>query len=231
MRNESLKQLPISKEKYHNKYFMKNTGIDLAKSIGEDFTGKKYVKKENENDVFVFIKDNSIIGVLKGTKKIKDVSSYYEKPVNWKNLKVDAELIIRVPEDQLTYTYKTKKTNRRTSPKEELLKRLEVYKREKYSNISLEKLEKMVLEISNAATLYSLELGENTELDKELKKEIWFYSNKTDALRILPDLIRAIQDIKKEEKDFFGYIEENIKKAKVQVFKISGIFKKYGYIK
>ena len=231
MRNESLKHLPISKRQYDNQYFMKNTGIDLAKSIGEDFTNKKYVKKENENDVFVFIRNNSIIGVLKGTKKIKDVSSYYEKPVNWKNLKVDAELIIRVPEDQLTYTYKTKKTNRRTSPKEELLKRLEVYKKEKYSKISIEDLEEMVLKISNAATLYSLELEENKEMDKELKKEIWFYSNKTDALRILPDLIRAIQDIKKEEIDYFGYMEENIKEAKVQAFKISGIFKKYGYIK
>ena len=144
---------------------------------------------------------------------------------------MDAELIIRVPEDQLTYTYKTKKTNRRTSPKEELLKRLEVYKKEKYSKISIKDLEEMVLKISNAATLYSLELEENKEMDKELKKEIWFYSNKTDALRILPDLIRAIQDIKKEEIDYFGYMEENIKEAKVQAFKISGIFKKYGYIK
>ena len=231
MRNESLKKLPISKEKYQNKRFMENTGINLAKSIGEDFTNKKYVKKENENDVFVFIKNDSIIGILKGTKKIKDVSSYYEKPVNWKNLKVDAELIIRIPQDQLTYVKKRKINTKTSSPKQELLKRLEVYKKEKYSKISIEDLEKMVLEISNAATLYSLELEENKEMEKELKKEIWFYSNKTDVLRVLPDLIRAIQDIKKEEKDCFGYMEENIKEAKVQAFKISGIFKKYGYIK
>ena len=231
MRNESLKKLPISKEKYQNKRFMENTGINLAKSIGEDFTNKKYVKKENENDVFVFIKNDSIIGILKGTKKIKDVSSYYENPVNWKNLKLDAELIIRIPQDQLTYVKKRKINTKTSSPKQELLKRLEVYKKEKYSKISIEDLEKMVLEISNAATLYSLELEENKEMEKELKKEIWFYSNKTDILRVLPDLIRAIQDIKKEEKDCFGYMEENIKEAKVQAFKISGIFKKYGYIK
>ena len=230
MRNQTLKQIPVYKDKWRNQHFMRYTGIDLAKSKGEDFKNKKYTKKENENDVFVFIKKNQLIGVLKGIKQIKDVDCYnfyYDGPINWKNLKEVADHIIRVPKEELIYRPKSNWSIRKEKTPT-IHDRLEKYKKEKYSYITPEQIEEMFKRVSIGSTLFVLE--ENTEpAEKEIRKIIWYYGIKTDVTRHLAELLKIYKDYKKQPDS--SYRKNELEQVKVDLYKMDSILKKYGYIK
>ena len=233
MKNETLRLLPIAKRKYTNQAFMKETGIDLAKSKGEIFTGK-YTKKENENDIFLFIQEGTLLAVLKGIKEVKTpLYTFYshaagERP-NWKKLKAEENLtIIRVPEKELTYKAPVRKAKEREIT---LRQRLEKYKKEKYDWLTLEGLENKMKRCVKGAMDFALTENPDKEMGVELKKLIWFYSEQSDVLKVLTDYSREIMRYKKET-DSFGhqYREEKLKEIKVVMVKMEEILDKYGYI-
>lgn len=231
MRNETLKSIPVHRDPYYNKYFMKYTGIDLAKSIGEDFTGKKYTKKEHQEDVFIFLKHDKIIGALKGTEKLKEAyegySYWYDRPVNWKNLKQDAEKIIRIPKEQLIYK---PKTYGRFKEKEKTIQdRLVEYKKNKYSYITIEGLEEILKRIAKGATLFAMD-SENKIEKKELRRAIWYYEIKTDVIRHLAEMVRVLNEYKDSSEIGRKYKEEKLQQTKVEAKKIETLLIESGYI-
>jgi hypothetical protein len=235
MRNETLRLIPIASSKYTNQAFMKETGVDLAKSKGEIFTGK-YTKKENENDLFFFIQNGNLLAILKGIKEIKTpLYTFYsysagEKP-NWKKLKMEENLtIVRIPEKELTYKPTKKVKEREIKIKD----RLDKYKREKYNWLTMEGLEHKMKRCVKGAMEFALTTNPNKEIEKEFKKLIWFYSNPSDVLKVMTDSAKQITDYKKLEEngDEFGrkYSENRMKDIKVTIIKIENILDKYGYI-
>lgn len=230
MRNETLKLLPIARSKYTNVLFMKETGIDLAKSKGEIFTGK-YTKKENENDIFLFLQGRNLLAVLKGTKEIKtSLYTYYDfipgKKVNWKNLKEEqGVIIIRVPEKELTY----KETKKVKEKELTLRQRLEKYKKDKHSWLTLEGMESKLERILKAALKIGLN-GDTPELKKELKKIIWYYHDSADVLKYITDITREIKRYKDTDNWGKKYIQSNIDQYKVELIKLEELLDKYEYI-
>lgn len=229
MRNNTLKLIPLG-EKSKNLRIMRDTGVDFNKSQGELFT-KKYNKNNNENDIFFFIKNNTIMAILKGAKEIKNPDSYfYGKGANWTNLsKIEDIKIIRIPQDQLIYKYKG--NNNKNTP-DSLQKRLEKYKREKYDWITIEGLESKIKRVTKAALEFSLEIEENEELEKRLEKIIYFYRTPSDILISIAEFTKDIRDYKKMDKDSFQYSrkEKKIKEIKVYVSQLEKEFDKFGYI-
>ena len=230
MRNETLKLLPIARSKYTNVLFMKETGIDLAKSKGEIFTGK-YTKKENENDIFLFLQGRNLLAVLKGTKEIKtSLYTYYSfaanKKANWKKLKEESNLtIIRVPEKELTY----KETKKVKEKELTLRQRLEKYKKEKYSWLTLEGMESKLERILKAALKVGLN-GATPELEKELKKSIWYYYDSADVLKHITEITREIKRYKDADEWGKKYSQGKINQFKVELIQLEKTLDKYGYI-
>lgn len=230
MRNETLKLLPIARSKYTNQLFMKETGIDLAKSKGEIFTGK-YTKKENENDIFLFLQGRNLLAVLKGTKEIKtSLYTYYSfaanKKANWKKLKEESNLtIIRVPEKELTY----KKTKKVKEKELTLRQRLEKYKKEKYSWLTLEGMEAKLERILKAALKVGLN-GATPELEKELKKSIWYYHDSADVLKHITEITREIKRYKDADDWGKKYSQGKINQFKVELIQLEKTLDKHGYI-
>lgn len=230
MRNETLKLLPIARSKYTNVLFMKETGIDLAKSKGEIFTGK-YTKKENENDIFLFLQGRNLLAVLKGTKEIKtSLYTYYSfaanKKANWKKLKEESNLtIIRVPEKELTY----KETKKVKEKELTLRQRLEKYKKEKYSWLTLEGMESKLERILKAALKVGLN-GATPELEKELKKSIWYYYDSSDVLKHITEITREIKRYKDADDWGKKYSQAKIDQFKVELIQLEKTLDKYGYI-
>ena len=236
MLNNILKNLKGILTSYQYQRLMKYTGLDLNKSVAIDFTNDKYDRKTQENDLFLFFKEGRLIGILKGgesKKEYGDIISYYafkEIRQNWKNLKLNSDKILRVQKDQLTYSPKFKH-NRKISHKQELMNRLEKYKANKNSNLSIDDLKSMTQESAQMITNLMLSSDEKQQQYMEaLKKVLWWThsnDNITEGFKKVTDHLQELNRLKEKTYDIFGseYYMEKLQKLKVEIVDLNKILK------
>lgn len=242
MLNNSLKSLKGALTSYQYQRLMSITGIDLNKSVAINFTNEKYDKNTQSNDIFLFIKGKSLIGVLKGgafDKDYKDVISweaYRNINQNWKNLKLNAETILRVSKDQLTYNASRRNNRYRRQPshKQLLQQRLEKYKASKNNNLSINDLKVMIQQSSQIITSLMLQpQNKQVEYMEGLKNILWWSSSTSNisvGFRTISDHMERLMRIENSLNDQpFGrdYINEQLDKLKVEIVDFNKILKSY----
>jgi hypothetical protein len=174
--------------------------------------------------------------MLKGgesKKEYGDIISYYDfKEIrqNWKNLKLNADKILRVQKNQLTYSPKFNH-NRKISHKQELMNRLEKYKANKNSNLSIDDLKSMTQESAQMITNLMLSSDEKQQQYMvALKKVLWWThssNNITEGFKKVTDHLQELNRLKEKTYDTFSseYYMEKLQKLKVEIVDLNKILK------
>ena len=129
--------------------------IKLSEVSPEVFT-TPYKRHGQEKDLFFYLKDGKLIGVLEGSKSLNIINEdlYNDIIKNRKHLTANADLILRVPAEQRTYSKPSLKIKNGLSLRE----RLDLYKINKRKNISKEQIQQ---KINNAVNLINKNLFSN----------------------------------------------------------------------
>jgi hypothetical protein len=120
--------------------FIDKLRVNLGKIKPVYFTFEKYIKKQHENNLFIFInKELKIIGILKGNTWDESAFSKYEKidkyhiNKNRKHLSAASEHILMIPNNERNYLRPSHHRNKVRTP--ELRTRLKFYKEQKLDAI------------------------------------------------------------------------------------------------
>ncbi len=188
-------------------------GIDIQNlDVSENFKGLKYKKEEMENDLFLFFKGDKLLGMLIGNTRNKEYDSFErycgefdrypnnKLARNRKNYTEIATDIIRIKKSDRQLKMKERIYCRPVTAKQDLKKRLEIFKQNKYNSITHERIIKISTEV---AAFISKNLF--MEMPVEYKKIKWF------SVDGYPGLLKAFADDVKDYQNSYKEFE-NLKK-------------------
>ena len=216
--------------KYRLQTLRDNFGIDIQNlDISENFKDQKYIKAEMENDMFLFFRNNSLLGMLIGNERKKKFnefdSNYTEEFENYndnrlirnrKNYTNLSDYIIRIKKSDMKLP---RKIYHRPTNENSLNNRLAEYKRNKYNSITHEQIQDMIQKV-----ITKISTNIFNQLPAEYKRLKWYSVNSYAELleafsKDVADYIASYKTL--TNKDYFRFesAKNDYDNNKVQIIK------------